>query len=801
MFRALAMSPGAESSRSSASTDSGPGGGAPLGICPDHIVSQLPGRGVKNQQPAQPEKTDNPVEGTSTALSLVRSSSSTETPKAKPISPVDGLHGSQLIQPTRYQFRVPVGPAYDYGGSDPNNIVLPRPPPSPSESLATYTGSSDESAEEDEPNLMHRASPFQPMDLVCEQTHKMLVRAWGIRKGIEKATYLPRAFYQAIVVDVSELVKSAVRLNLLGESAAQLFETLQVEEQRTMARHSKELLKQDQVIVGMQSEIHKLNAQLKAEHEARRGFESMVDTMRQQQIDNLATIQFLREQVDGKRNMWMQIQKLPEHQTMPLDYVHYTQTESGSFSYGPDIRSQGVWTRPGLIMAGRPSQHPTRKFPSSLAGSVVGSAIGSANGSIHSGAHGSVHSGGVHSSHGSVHSAHGSVHSTHVQGGRKPSAPASLMSKSSHSTFHGGWKTPSSVVSSGHYSHANWRPPISVTQGISAPRSLEIARPAHQIHRTSGSLELRYEAGSPPSVNAGMNPIYFPRGLTHTSQVVEEVVAKGVTNPVMFWGDEFNAVFAMSLGVCMSYAEMSHVRDLSEHVQATSKSLWNYMCQLLFPDNHKSGSMHATMLLNEDSSRAFFMDRIVLQHILGSIFTYDGWLGYDLATDHEMIEIERLLNTHEIYKTHERQKLLDRRAALVTNMMDGHRWAAFRQFKVNDHYQKLRKVIGPLIPNPPMVDGRTDAFYDLFSITEMAWELSAKLWLSRLSFSYVWNDTYAKFSMDSHTALNSSTDELVLQAKQHRVKLAVTPGITMRNDMGMNILPQQILKSGVLVMK
>ncbi|KAK3344117.1 hypothetical protein B0T25DRAFT_584941 [Lasiosphaeria hispida] len=776
------MSPGGESTISSASNDSGPGGGAPLGICPDDIVSQLPGRGLKKQWATRAEENENfRHEDPSTALSLVAPPSSPETPKAKPAAPVKEPR-TPPMQPSRYQFIPPALPVYDYGGSDPNQLLLPRPPPSPSvESLATYTGSSDES--DDEPQPFHRASPHEPVDVVCELTHKIMVRAWGIRKGIQKATHLPENFLDAVLTDVSELVKSAIRLNILAEGAAQLFENQEAEQQRIRADIAKELVKHDKVYDEMRSEIQGLNVQLQKEQEVRRGLEVVVDTMRQQQIDNLATIQFLREQVDGKRNMWMQIQKLPEHQAMPLDYVHYTQTESGSFSYAPDTRSQGVWTRPGLVTAGRPSQPPTWKFPPSVASSVTSSG----NGSVRSSGHGSVHS------------------SIRSQGARKPSAPASLVSRASHNTSHnishGTWKTPSSVVSSGHSSHGNWRPPVSVTQGISAPRSLEITRPAHQTHRTSGSLELRYEAGSPPSVNTGANPIYFPRGLTHTSQAVEEAVARGLKNPVKFWGDEFNTMFAMSLGVCMSYAEMSRVRDLSEHVQATSRSLWDYMSQLLYPDSRKNGSTHATMLLNDDSSRPYFMDRIVLQHILSTIFTYDGWLGYDLATDHEMIETERLLNTQEIYKTHERQKLLDRRAALVINMMDGHRWAAFRQFKVNDHYQKLRKVIGPLIPNPPMVDGRTDAFYDLFSITEMAWELSAKLWLSRLSFSYVWNDAGAKFSMDSHTALNSDVEELVLQAKQHRVKLAVTPGITMRNDMGMNILPQQILKSGVLIMK
>lgn len=145
--------------------------------------------------------------------------------------------------------------------------------------------------------------------------------------------------------------------------------------------------------------------------------------------------------------------------------------------------------------------------------------------------------------------------------------------------------------------------------------------------------------------------------------------------------------------------------------------------------------------------------------------------------------------------------MIDRRADLVTEMSTGPNSAAFKNHKVNQHHQHIKTMVAPFLPRDKKSTFAQEAFYDLFAIAGQAWDMSAKLFRSRLTFQHVWNDAYTRFSTEVHKPLGLNMDPIVLQIEHWRVKLCVTPAITMRNDQGMTISTRNVLKSGVLVMR
>ena len=122
---------------------------------------------------------------------------------------------------------------------------------------------------------------------------------------------------------------------------------------------------------------------------------------------------------------------------------------------------------------------------------------------------------------------------------------------------------------------------------------------------------------------------------------------------------------------------------------------------------------------------------------------------------------------------------------------------SFRQRKESFHQQRLKTIVGPLMDGSA---SRSDAGYDLHNIAATALQISANMFQSRLSFQFVWNDTCTKFTADSHIAKETAVDAVTLQMRQWRLKLVITPGVTIRDDRGMSIVPRRVLRSEVLVM-
>lgn len=106
-------------------------------------------------------------------------------------------------------------------------------------------------------------------------------------------------------------------------------------------------------------------------------------------------------------------------------------------------------------------------------------------------------------------------------------------------------------------------------------------------------------------------------------------------------------------------------------------------------------------------------------------------------------------------------------------------------------------MLGPLL-NVNTV--RSVAGTDLGNIVITAWELGVKMTTSEVTFQVYFPETCDKFSAATMIAKGNEFDGLRLQVKQARLKLVITPVVTMRDDRGTTIIAKSILSSEVLLM-
>lgn len=123
-------------------------------------------------------------------------------------------------------------------------------------------------------------------------------------------------------------------------------------------------------------------------------------------------------------------------------------------------------------------------------------------------------------------------------------------------------------------------------------------------------------------------------------------------------------------------------------------------------------------------------------------------------------------------------------------------YRAFRKYMIAQHTKKLRDIL-PLVLNP--TTNRADAGRDLAVVVAKAFDLSAQLFTCGWTFIISMPEAGAKFAKPSMRARNSEVDPLDLQMRGTRIRFAVTPFVTLRDDSGLAIVTRNIDRSSVLI--
>ena len=145
-----------------------------------------------------------------------------------------------------------------------------------------------------------------------------------------------------------------------------------------------------------------------------------------------------------------------------------------------------------------------------------------------------------------------------------------------------------------------------------------------------------------------------------------------------------------------------------------------------------------------------------------------------------------------------RQKLIDRRATAIQGIFSGNGFEKWRKDELELHSRNLRNTIGAMINETAL---RTLAGRDLGAIVLKAWDLSVKLNTAPLTFQIFFPETATKFNASTMIAKEQpNVDPMQLQIKQTRLKLVITPVVTMRDDRYGKIRAKNLHSSTVLIM-
>jgi hypothetical protein len=112
-----------------------------------------------------------------------------------------------------------------------------------------------------------------------------------------------------------------------------------------------------------------------------------------------------------------------------------------------------------------------------------------------------------------------------------------------------------------------------------------------------------------------------------------------------------------------------------------------------------------------------------------------------------------------------------------------------------------RSLLGTIKPLLNRLTNPADAYRDLEQVAELAWDLSSKILMSRLTFDFRFPEVGTRFSSQSMLPIWPALDPTELQAKHWRVALVTTPVITCRNDTGSNISAHSVALADVYCMQ
>jgi hypothetical protein len=146
-----------------------------------------------------------------------------------------------------------------------------------------------------------------------------------------------------------------------------------------------------------------------------------------------------------------------------------------------------------------------------------------------------------------------------------------------------------------------------------------------------------------------------------------------------------------------------------------------------------------------------------------------------------------------------RQVQIDRRLNAIKTILDSSDYDDFRTKRIQNHVKGIREILLNLISSELPVSDRKNAGRDLGVIVTKAWELSHKTYASDKTVVISFPSVNGRFNASTMAAIDrEKEDPFTLQSQQTRLKLVVTPIVTIRDDHGLGIQVKNLLEARVL---
>ena len=276
----------------------------------------------------------------------------------------------------------------------------------------------------------------------------------------------------------------------------------------------------------------------------------------------------------------------------------------------------------------------------------------------------------------------------------------------------------------------------------------------------------------------------------------------------------FNQLFNRIEGWARTYTTQPNA-DNDRAIASSNQSLWEFMMGLAYPTDKASSHTHIVALLNDAKCRHWFIMRMITSYLTREITSHIVFRGFSTDVDRVLADVERELgvrgkdqvlvkpvshiDTDEYVglANERRQVLIDQKASAIQSLVSSAKYSDFRNMKFNQHTKALRNMLGPLLN---VNASRAVAGKELADLVIKTWDIAVKMATSHVTFQIFFPETANKFCASTMDVKDNKTDPMKLQLHQARLKLVITPVVTLRDDRGTTIIAKSILNSNVLVM-
>ncbi|PBP27504.1 hypothetical protein BUE80_DR001761, partial [Diplocarpon rosae] len=281
-----------------------------------------------------------------------------------------------------------------------------------------------------------------------------------------------------------------------------------------------------------------------------------------------------------------------------------------------------------------------------------------------------------------------------------------------------------------------------------------------------------------------------------SSMALALVLHTNVNDPSPVYQQEFSDLYGMVEGWVQSYCHLPNLEN-DRAVARTNQTLWSFMMNCTYPGQRQDSHTHVMTLLNDTSARSWFVMRMGVSYIMDEILSFAPYKLFSADVDAELESVKVKIAERGL-ANEARQALVDQRAKAIQGIVSSQNWVAFRKASLAIHSKRLRDILGPMLNDYSL---RSTAGSDLGAVILKAWDLSVNMNTSQLTFQIYFPETAQKFNASTMIAKDKNyIDPMSLQIKQARLKLVITPVVTMRDDRGTTIRAKNLHKSTVLTM-
>ncbi|TQS37715.1 hypothetical protein Golomagni_01801 [Golovinomyces magnicellulatus] len=245
---------------------------------------------------------------------------------------------------------------------------------------------------------------------------------------------------------------------------------------------------------------------------------------------------------------------------------------------------------------------------------------------------------------------------------------------------------------------------------------------------------------------------------------------------------------------CRTYAEKPNERNDAK-VAIQNPTLWSYMTDCIHPGDDEASTNRVRELIGLINTRHRFIMRMITTYIFKNVLSLKNFYGHlDEATE-KLQDFERRMGKRGMTAI-VRQRIVDQRDVVVKSIIEHEEYNQWRSTRLVQHTMHLQDLLGSLLNQNCNL---ASAGRDLGAIVVLAFDLCARMHSSSMTFQIAFPEITTKFNANTMIACDRAPGEyLASQATMIRLKLIITPIVTLRDDRGTTIKAKSLQLARVL---